>query len=104
MHACGGTTVKPLRRRRLRVRMGRRVFDDGCSIVERSLTTVGDEVTLNMGTTIQGHSLEDGAFKSDRVKIGAGCTLGTGAFVHYAVIMGAGSLVEAESFVMKGSS
>jgi non-ribosomal peptide synthetase-like protein len=104
LHAFDGTPVKPLLWRLLGVRMGRRVFDDGCSIVERSLTTVGDEVTLNMGTTIQGHSLEDGAFKSDRIKVGAGCTLGTGAFVHYAVIMGAGSLVEAESFVMKGSS
>ncbi|HEX3963666.1 MAG TPA: Pls/PosA family non-ribosomal peptide synthetase [Trebonia sp.] len=104
LHAFDGTPVKPLLWRLLGVRMGRRVFDDGCSIVERSLTSVGDEVTLNMGTVIQGHSLEDGAFKSDRVKVGAGCTLGTGAFVHYAVIMGAGSLVEAESFVMKGSS
>jgi non-ribosomal peptide synthetase-like protein len=104
LHAFDGTPVKPLLWRLLGVRIGRRVFDDGCEIVERSLTSIGDGVTLNRGTEIQGHSLEDGAFKSDRIKIGAGCTLGTAAFVHYAVIVGAGSLVEADSFVMKGSS
>jgi non-ribosomal peptide synthetase-like protein len=99
-----GTPVKPLLWRLLGVQMGRRVFDDGCVIDERTLTSVGDDVTLNMASVIQGHSLEDGAFKSDRVTVEAGCTLGTGAFVHYAVTVGAGSLVEADSFVMKGSS
>jgi non-ribosomal peptide synthetase-like protein len=99
-----GTPAKPLLWRLLGVRMGRRVFDDGCAIVERTLTSVGDGATLNMASVLQGHSLEDGAFKSDRIKVGAGCTLGTGAFVHYAVTMGDGSLVEADSFVMKGSS
>jgi non-ribosomal peptide synthetase-like protein len=99
-----GTTVKPLLWRLLGVRMGRGVFDDGCAIIERTLTSVGAGTTLNMASLLQGHSLEDGAFKSDRVKVGAGCTLGTGAFVHYAVTMGDGSLVEADSFVMKGTS
>ena len=84
--------------------MGRRVFDDGCGIVERTLTTVGDGAVLNMACVLQAHSLEDGTFKSDRISIGAGCTLGTGAFVHYAVTAGERSLVEADSFVMKGSS
>lgn len=99
-----GTPFKPAAWRLLGVRMGRRVFDDGCAIIERTLTSVGSGTTLNMAAIMQAHSLEDGTFKSDRISIGAGCTLGTGAFVHYAVTMDDGSLVEADSFVMKGSS
>lgn len=99
-----GTPFKSALWRMLGVRMGRGVFDDGCGIVERTLTTVGDGAVLNMASVLQAHSLEDGAFKSDRISVGPGCTLGTGAFVHYAVTTGEGSLVEADSFVMKGSS
>jgi len=84
------------------VRMGRRVFDDGCGIVERSLTSVGSGCALNMASVLQGHSLEDGTFKSDRIGVGAGCTLGTGAFVHYAVTMEDGSVLDGDSFLMKG--
>jgi non-ribosomal peptide synthetase-like protein len=99
-----GTPFKPVLWRLLGVRMGHRVFDDGCGIVERTLTRVGDGTALNMASVLQGHSLEDGTFKSDRISIGAGCTVGTGAFVHYAVTMGDRSLLEADSFAMKGSS
>ena len=35
--------------RLLGVRIGRRVFDDGCSITERTLVTIGDDCTLNAG-------------------------------------------------------
>ena len=52
--------------------------------------------------SIQCHSQEDGAFKSDRIAIGAGCTLGVGAFVHYGVTMGDGAVLAADSFLMKG--
>ncbi len=58
------------------MRIGRRVFDEGCSIPEKSLVTVGDDCTLNAGSALWGHSLEDGTFKSDRIRIGTGCTLG----------------------------
>jgi len=103
MRMFDGTPFKPVVWRLLGVRMGRRVFDDGCGIIERTLTSVGSETTLNMASVLQGHSLEDGAFKSDRITIGRGCTIGTGAFVHYAVTMAEGSLLEADSFAMKGS-
>jgi acetyltransferase-like isoleucine patch superfamily enzyme len=42
------------------------------------------------------------AFKSDRITIGTGCTLGVGAFVHYGVTMGDGAVLAADSFLMKG--
>ncbi len=97
-----GTPFKGLIWRLLGVRIGRRVFDDGCNIVERTLASVGSDCTLNAGSTIQSHSLEDGTFKSDDINIGAGCTIGTHAFVHYGVTMGDGAIVDTDSFVMKG--
>ena len=103
MRLFDGTPFKATFWRLLGVRMGRRVFDDGCAIIERSLTSVGGGTTLNMACLLQGHSLEDGIFTSDRISIGSGCTVGTGAFVHYAVAMEDGGLVEADSFAMKGS-
>jgi non-ribosomal peptide synthetase-like protein len=101
MHLFDGTPFKATFWRLLGVRMGRRVFDDGCAIIERSLTSVGSDATLNMACLLQGHSLEDGAFKSDLIVIGQGCTVGTGAFVHYAVTMEDGALLEADAFAMK---
>ena len=88
--------------RLLGVRIGRRVFDDGCFLTERTFTTIGDDCTLNAGSIIQCHSQEDGAFKSDRTVLGAGCTLGVGAFVHYGVTMGDGAVLAPDSFLMKG--
>ncbi len=98
-----GTPLKNVLWRLLGVRIGRRVFDDGCAIPEKSLVTIGDDCTLNAGTVIQGHSLEDGAFKSDRIELGAGATLGTGAFVHYGTKVGDSAVLEPDSFLMKGS-
>ena len=54
------------------------------------------------GQQIQCHSQEDGTFKSDHITIGAGCTLGVGAFVHYGVTMGDGAVLAPDSFLMKG--
>ena len=100
--AFNGTPFKNVVWRLLGVRIGRRVFDDGCGLTERSFTTIGDHCTLNAGSTIQCHSQEDGAFKSDRTVLGAGCTLGVGAFVHYGVTMGDGATLAPDSFLMKG--
>ena len=85
-----GTPFKSVIWRMLGCEVGRRVFDDGCSFTERRFVTIGDHCTLNAGSIIQCHSQEDGAFKSDRSSIGAGATLGVGAFVHYGVTVGAG--------------
>src|SRR5437879_3518702 len=84
------------------VRVGRRVFDDGAHISEPTLTAIGDESVLNYRSKIQCHSQEDGTFKCDRTTVGAGCTIGVGAFVLYGVTMGDGSILAADSFLMKG--
>ncbi|MET9906302.1 Pls/PosA family non-ribosomal peptide synthetase [Streptomyces sp. NPDC006476] len=97
-----GTPFKNLVWRALGVRLGRRVFDDGCYITERSLAAIGDDCTLAAHTKVQAHSQEDGTFKSDHITIGAGCTLGTGALVHYGVSMGDGAVLAPDSFLMKG--
>ena len=102
LHMFDGTPFKNLIWRGLGVRIGKRVFDDGCYLTERTLTTIGDDVTLNTGTKIQCHSQEDGTFKSDRTTIGDGCTIGVGAMVHYSVTMGDHSVLAPDSFLMKG--
>ncbi|WP_171110439.1 Pls/PosA family non-ribosomal peptide synthetase [Streptomyces sp. Z423-1] len=97
-----GTPFKSLIWRMLGVRIGSRVFDDGCYLTERTLTTIGDACTLNAGSKIQCHSQEDGTFKSDGSTLGAGCTLGVSAHVHYGVTMGDGAVLAPDSFLMKG--
>jgi non-ribosomal peptide synthetase-like protein len=97
-----GTPFKNVIWRLLGVRIGHRVFDDGCAVPEKTLVTIGDDATLNAGSVIQCHSLEEGIFKSDRTTLGAGCTLGVESFVHYGVTMGEGATLDADSFLMKG--
>jgi non-ribosomal peptide synthetase-like protein len=97
-----GTPFRGLLLRMAGVRIGRRVFDDGCVIPEKSLVTIGHDAVLNANSVIQCHSLEDGLFTSDRTVIGAGVTIGVGAFVHYGVTMGDGSALAADAYLMKG--
>jgi non-ribosomal peptide synthetase-like protein len=97
-----GTPFRTLIWRLLGVRLGSRVFDDGCAIVEKTLVTIGDETTLNAGAVIQCHSLEDGTFKSDHTSIGSRCTLGIAAFVHYGITINDDAVLAPDSFIMKG--
>ncbi len=102
LQAFNGTPFKTVVWRMLGVRMGRRVFDDGCSIPDKTLVAIGDDVTLNANSKLQCHSQEDGTFKAERITIGSGCTIGVGALVHYGVTMGDGATLTADSFLMKG--
>jgi non-ribosomal peptide synthetase-like protein len=102
LNAFNGTPFKSVIWRLLGARIGRRVFDDGCYLAERPLATIGDDCVLNAGSAIQCHSQEDGAFKSDGSALGAAVTVGVGALVHYGVTMGDGSVLAADSFLMKG--
>jgi non-ribosomal peptide synthetase-like protein len=97
-----GTPFRGLLLRLAGVRIGRRVFDDGCVIPEKSLVSIGNDTVLNANSVIQCHSLEDGLFKSGYTTIGTGCTVGVGAFVHYGVAMGDGSGLAADAYLMKG--
>jgi non-ribosomal peptide synthetase-like protein len=104
INAFNGTPFKSVLLRLVGVKVGKRVFDDGCAFTERMLATVGDDCTLNAESTVQCHSMEDSIFKSDHTVIGAGTTLGVGALVHYGVTIGEGAAVLPDTFVMKGEA
>lgn len=98
-----GTPFKAFVWRLLGVRIGKRVFDNGCYISEKTMVAIGDGCTLNAGSVIMPHSQEDGVFKSDYIRIGAGCTLGINAWVHYGVTMGDGAQLACDAFLLKGA-
>ncbi|KUO65114.1 MAG: hypothetical protein APF80_10975 [Alphaproteobacteria bacterium BRH_c36] len=97
-----GTPYKTLILRMLGARVGRKVFDDGATITDKMLVEIGDYATLNNECVLQSHSLEEGVYKSDYIKIGQGCTVGTLAFIHYGVEAGENSIIEGNAFLMKG--
>ena len=99
-----GTPLKNLTSMLLGVKIGRRVFDDGASLYDKTLIQIGDHANLNHGCVLQCHSLEEGAFKSAPVRIGSGCTIFSGAFVHYDVDMGDCVTLGANAFLMKGEA
>ncbi len=94
--ALAGTPMRNVVMRLLGAEVGRRVFDDGCSVSERTLIVVGDEANLNENALLQGHSLEEGVFKSDYVRIGAGASVGARCLVHYGVTVGEGAHLDPE--------
>ena len=99
-----GTPFKNVFSRMLGVKIGKRVFDDGCGLTEKTLVEIGDHCTLNEAGTLQSHSLEEGVFKADHIKLGNGCTVGLNGFVHYGVTTGDNVILAADSFVMKGET
>ena len=102
MPAFNGTPFKPLIWRMLGVKVGKRLYDAGANLPEKTLVAIGDDCAFNEGTTIQGHSMEDGAFKSDHIVIGNRCSLGVDSWVNYGVTMHDGSVLGADALLMKG--
>jgi non-ribosomal peptide synthetase-like protein len=97
-----GTPFRPMMFRAMGMKVGAKVYDSSRSVTERTLTEVGDYANLNEGCVLQAHSLEEGVFKSDYIRLGSGCSIGPGAFVHYGVTMGDHAVLDADSFLMKG--
>ncbi len=97
-----GTPFRPWVLRLCGAKVGACVYDDGANMSERTLVEIGDGATLNQGVMLQSHSLEEGAYKSDFIRIGAGSTLGLGSFVHYGVTMGERTRLDPDAFLMKG--
>ncbi len=98
-----GTPIKPLMLKLQGAKIGKMVFDNGAGITEPSTVEIGDYACMNFGSAVQGHSLEDGTFKSDSIKLGKRCTIGVSGFVHYGTNIGDDAVIEAHSFLMKGS-
>jgi len=99
-----GTPFKNTITRMLGTPVGKRVFDDGVMLTEKTLSRIGDYCTLNEEATLQNHSLEEGVFKMDRITVGSGVTLGINSFAHYGVTMGDNVILAADCFVMKGET
>jgi non-ribosomal peptide synthetase-like protein len=97
-----GTPFRPMVLRLAGAKIGRCVYDDGVNMSERTLVEIGDGAALNQGVMLQSHSLEEGVYKSDFIRIGAGATLGVGSFVHYGVTMGERTRLDPDAFLMKG--
>ena len=100
--AFNGTPFKPMIWRLLGVKVGKRLYDAGLNMPEKTLVTIGDNCTVNEGTHVQGHSMEDGTFKSDYIVIGNRCSLGVDSWVNYGVVMRDGSSLGADALLMKG--
>ena len=67
------------------------------------MVEIGDNANLNEACVLQGHSLEEGVFKSDHIVIGARVDDRNAlAFVHYGVTMGENVVLDPDSFLMKG--
>lgn len=99
-----GTPFRGLLLRLLGVKVGSKVYDGGAMITERTLTEIDGYANLNESCVLQAHSLEEGAFKSDVIQIGEGCSVGPAAFVHYGVRMGRQAVLDADSFLIKGET
>ena len=99
-----GTPLRGMLLRAIGMKVGAKLFDGGAGIPELSLVEVGDYTNLNEGCVLQAHSLEEGVFKSDYIRLGNRCSLGPGAFVHYGVSTGDDVVIDADSFLMKGET
>jgi non-ribosomal peptide synthetase-like protein len=97
-----GTPFKNWFSRMEGVRLGAKVFDDGAYFDEYTLIEVGDMANLNSHCVMQPHSLEERVFKSGRITLGEGATLGCAANLHYDIVLGDYVSVEQNAFVMKG--
>jgi non-ribosomal peptide synthetase-like protein len=97
-----GTPFRGMLLRAIGMKVGAKLFDYSAGIPERSLVEVGDYANLNEGCVLQAHSLEEGVFKSDYIRLGNRCSVGPGALVHYGVSTGDDVVLYADSFLMKG--
>jgi non-ribosomal peptide synthetase-like protein len=97
-----GTPFRGVLLRVMGMKVGAKLFDCSLGVPERSLVEVGDYANLNEGCVLQAHSLEEGVFKSDYIRLGNRCSLGPGALVHYGVSIGDDVVLDADSFLMKG--
>ena len=83
-------------------KVGRWVFLETTLFSEFDMVEIGDRASLNLGSTMQTHLFEDRIMKVDRIKIGAGCTVGNMAVVLYDTEMESGSSLGPMSVLMKG--
>jgi non-ribosomal peptide synthetase-like protein len=86
------------------VKVGKHNFINTAEFTEFDLVTIGDNVSLNAGATIQTHLFEDRIMKMAHLKIGNNCTVGDMAVVLFGTTMEQGSSLASLSLLMKGET
>ena len=97
-----GTPLKSMTWRLFGLRIGKRVFDDGCPSPSRPSSASETTAPSTPGSCCSPTRWRTGFSKSDHITVGVGCTLASGAFVHYGVTIGDGASLGTDSFLMKG--
>ncbi|WP_329571143.1 Pls/PosA family non-ribosomal peptide synthetase [Kitasatospora sp. NBC_01266] len=88
--------------RSLGARIGRGVWCETHWLPETDLVAVEDGASVNRGCVLQTHLFHDRVMRLDRVKLGAGATLGPHSIVLPGSAVGDGTAVGASSLVMRG--
>jgi non-ribosomal peptide synthetase-like protein len=97
-----GTPFAAIMLRLLGMRIGTGAYIDTTDFTEFDLISIGDNVILNNGCTLQTHLFEDRVMKMERVRLEDGCQLGTGAVVLYDSRLAADVSLHPMSLIMKG--
>jgi non-ribosomal peptide synthetase-like protein len=84
--------------------IGKRVLWETTQITEFDQVQVGDDVTLNLNSTLQTHLFEDRVMKTDTLRVGDHATIGPMAVVLYDSEMKEGSTLSGLSLLMKGET
>ena len=100
----GGTPVLAGWLRTMGVRVGRGVWLESYWLPESDLVELGDGATVNRGCVVQTHLFHDRIMSMDRVRIGAGATLGPNGIVLPGAGIGDGTTVGPGSLVTRGDA
>ncbi len=97
-----GTPFAAITLRLLGMKIGRNTYIDTTDFTEFDLISIGNNVVLNDGCTLQTHLFEDRVMKMARIRLEPRCQMGTGALVLYDTILEADVCLYPMSLVMKG--
>ncbi|GAB2743328.1 non-ribosomal peptide synthetase [Kitasatospora kifunensis] len=99
-----GTPFLNIWLRSLGARIGRGVWCETHWLPETDLVHVEAGASVNRGCVLQTHLFHDRVMRLDRVRLGAGATLGPHSIVLPGSAVGAGTAVGASSLVMRGEA
>ncbi|WP_308259000.1 Pls/PosA family non-ribosomal peptide synthetase [Pseudonocardia sp. H11422] len=85
-------------------RIGRHTYIATTLFSEFDLVDIGDHAALNHGVVVQNHLFEDRVFKSSRLRIGDGASVGNMSVVLYDSEIEADTVVGPLSLLMKGET
>jgi non-ribosomal peptide synthetase-like protein len=97
-----GTPFAAIILRLLGMRIGKDAYIDTTDFTEFDLISIGDNVILNHGCTLQTHLFEDRVMKMARIRLENNCQLGSAAVVLYDSLLAQDVLLQPLSLIMKG--